>query len=229
MKVKVEKNNSNQKKSKKTKKIKFSLETMVDQSISLLKGNARSRIQKFGKIINVEADGNCAIHSIQMGLKDVKNVFAIDPGEFRKQMYDWIEENHHLCCTNLNFNEKGVSLKMKGKKKTDFIEREVKQRIWSDDEDFSEGCRQKHWVNCGLHFPIISEMFSVNVVWYDVECEITSAVFSRHKQKGNHGNVQEHYGKKGYHDPHDIVKFSIYSHTIAVLYYKNHCQYVKIT
>ena len=117
VKVKVEKNNSNKKKSTKTTKKIFSLEKMIDPSISSLKGNARRIIEKFGKIINVEADGNCAIHSIQMSLKDVKNMFAVDPGEFRKRIYDWIEKNHHLCCTNLNFREEGASLKVMGRTK----------------------------------------------------------------------------------------------------------------
>ena len=53
-----------------------------------------------------------------MGLKDVKNVFAVDPSKFRKRIYDWIEKNHHLCCTNLNFREEGASLKVREGLKT---------------------------------------------------------------------------------------------------------------
>jgi len=51
-----------------------------------LKGGARSEIQQYGDIINVLADGNCGVYSLQYGLNKLRKRFELDPGKFQKNL-----------------------------------------------------------------------------------------------------------------------------------------------
>ena len=97
-------------------------------------------------------------------------------------MYDWIGRNEDLCATNLNIQKKN-------KLKKEYIDREVKGRIWNKEEDFSDGCGEEHWVDANLHFPIISLMYNVNVVWFDVNIEKTVFVIRKGKKKEKNINI----------------------------------------
>ena len=97
-------------------------------------------------------------------------------------MYDWIGKNEDLCASNLNFRKKN-------KLKKEYIDREVKGRIWNKEEDFSDGCGEEHWVDANLHFPIISLMYNVNVVWFDVNIEKTVFVIRKGKKKEKNINI----------------------------------------
>ena len=68
-------------------------------------------------------------------------------------------------------------------------------------------------------------MFDVNIVWFDINQEITSAVYWVQRTKGL---TQKHNSEKGYPNPKSLVKDSIVDDTIVVVFHNNHYQYVKM-
>ena len=101
----------------------------------------------------------------------------------------------------------------------------MKGRIWNKEEDFSEGCGEEHWVDANLHFPIISLMYNVNVLWFDVNIEKTVFVIRKGKKKGK--NFQ-YSTQKGYVNPDVLLKKSIDKDSIVMLFYNNHYQFVQL-
>ena len=190
-------------------------------SLEILKPgtNAISTIEQYGDIIEVRGDGNCGIYSLQEGLKQFEEkTFESNAGDFRREIYDWISLNEQFCGTNLNFTNK--------KSKKNYIDKEIKGRIWNKNVDFSDGCSREYWVDASLHFPIVSRMFDVNIVWFDINQEMTSCIYWIQSPRG--GIEQKHKAQKGYSDPKKLLKNGIVKDTIGIVFHNGHYQYLKI-
>jgi len=123
-----------------------------------------------------------------------------------------------LCATNLNFRKKN-------KLRKEYIDKEVKGKIWNKSLDFSNGCGAEHWVDANLYFPIISCMYNVNVVWFGVNIEKTVFVIRKGNKKGK---TFQYSTRKGYVDPDVLLKKSIVKDSIVMLFYNNHYQFVQL-
>ena len=82
--------------------------------------------------------------------------------EFRKQIHDYITDNEEKCVPNIKFKSGKTKLKK-------YIEVEVKNRMWKECIDFSDGCDEEYWLDANIHLPIVSHMFNVNILLYDVD------------------------------------------------------------
>ena len=66
--------------------------------------------------------------------------------------------NEERCVPNINFNSGKTKLKK-------YIEVKLKNRIWKECVDFSDGCDKAYWLDASVHLPIVSQMFKVNILF----------------------------------------------------------------
>ena len=57
---------------------------------------------------------------------------------------------------------------IRGRSRNDFIDNEVKEHIWNENTSFKGGCSSEYWVDSHYVFPIIAQMYKINVVWYSI-------------------------------------------------------------
>ena len=79
------------------------------------------------------------------------------------------------------------------------------KRIWEEGKDFTNGCKREHWIGSFIDLPVITRMYSINVVWFDVSQEKTHAAHGLHVRR-NSKMVSEVYfvNKKGYVNPDNM-------------------------
>ena len=136
---------------------------------SLIPKTPRAEIEKFASIQNVSDDGNCGIYSIMEGLYHNSIDFNEDVDMFRKSISDYIDCNRNKVFMGLKFRNKRMSDgTTRGKHRNEFIDKEIIQRIWNDSITFNLGCDSEYWVDSHYVFPIIAQMYKLNVVWYSI-------------------------------------------------------------
>ena len=111
----------------------------------------------------------------------------------------------------------------KMKRKRDTFKMKSKE---DENVDFTDGCSYKYCVDASLHFPIVSRMFDVNIVWFDINQEMTSCIYWIQSPRG--GIEQKHKAQKGYSDPKKLLKNGIVKDTIGIVFHNGHYQYLKI-
>ena len=93
--------------------------------------------------------------------------------------------------------------------------------MWKECIDFSDGCNEEYWLDANIHLPIVSYMFNVNILLYDVD-ENRTTYFYETKQKKTKQKLF-----RGYIQPDKVTVLSIYEKTIALLLYSHHYQYIE--
>ena len=74
--------------------------------------------------------------------------------------------------------------------------------------DFSDGCDEEYWLDANIHLPIVSQMFIVNILLYDVDKNGTT-YFYQTKQKQKKQKIF-----RGYIPPDEVTVLLIYEKTI---------------
>ena len=97
----------------------------------------------------------------------------------------------------------------------------MKNRIWKECIDFSDGCDEEYWLDANVHLHIVSHMFNVNILLYDVN-EHRTTYFYETKQIQKKQKLF-----KGYIIPDSLTVQSIHEKIIALLRYSHHYQYIE--
>ena len=93
--------------------------------------------------------------------------------------------------------------------------------MWKKCIDFTDGCDKEYWLDANLHLPIVSQMFNVNILLYDVDKNAT-AYFYKTKQTEKKEKIY-----RGYVPPDEVTVLSINEKTIGLLLYSHHYQYIE--
>ena len=106
------------------------------------------KLSEFGVIQNVRGDGNCGIYSIMEGLLNCLIPVVTDVIAFRKEVCDFIDKNRNEVLSNFSFAGKILkSGKMRGKKRDDWIEKDVMARMWEEEAKFLPTSDEFHYVD----------------------------------------------------------------------------------
>ena len=122
-------------------------------------------MELFASIQNVNGDGNCGFYSIMEGLHHNGIDFNEDVDKFRRSIVDYIDCNQNKVLPGLKFrNKRRRDGTIRGRNRDDFIDKEVKESIWNEHTIFEGGCDSEYWLDSQYVFPIIAQMYKLNVV-----------------------------------------------------------------
>ena len=192
---------------------------------SLIPKTPRAEIEQFASIQNVSGDGNCGIYSIMEGLHHNGIDFNEDVDMFRKSISDYINSNRNKVFVGLKFRNKRMSDgTMRGENRNEFIDKEIIQRIWNDSITFNLGCDSEYWVDSHYVFPIIAQMYKLNVVWYSiVDGDNTKTNATIWKD-----NSLVDIERNGIQNPFVMIPGTNWQKIILIVYYQNHYQCLKL-
>ena len=104
-----------------------------------------------------------------------------------------------------------------------YIQTEIMDKIWKSDVDFNNSCGVEHWLDAGNHLPIVSDMFSVNVVLYDTN---KGKTILQYEVIWKTGKKEQRETKcrivNGYNEPSTVVQDSARGNTICLLLFNGH-------
>ena len=116
----------------------------------------------------MKADGNCGFYSIMNGLGHIGVEYEDDVNVQRKAIYDYVDNNRSdLFWLN--------NMVWRNRDKNDYINKEILAKCWEAGKDFTDKCPYKYWLEANEMLPIMAMYYKCNIVWYDVEQDITKA------------------------------------------------------
>ena len=182
-------------------------------------------IELFAAIQNVSGDGNCGIYSIMEGLYHNDIDFNTDVDCFRRSIVEYIDCNRNKILPGLQFrNKRKTDGTIRGRSKDDFIDKEVKDRIWNKDTIFNGGCDSKYWVDSQYMFPIIAEMYKLNVVWYTIIDSKNAKTNATLWRDGSWVDVE----REGIQNPFLLIPGMNWRKIILIVHYRSHYQCLKL-
>ena len=114
---------------------------------------------------------------VTMGLVNLEIEVTMNVNDFRNKIYDYIMDNENKCIPST------LGIRGYSNEKT-YLEREIRNKIWKHGVDFSKGCGKEFWVDAGNHLPALYQIFSVNMILYDIGMKKTSCVYQmKHSDK----------------------------------------------
>ena len=143
------------------------------------------------------------------GLRKAGIKCTVDVNKFRKNVYDYVSKNKETVLPQLVFSGKSkASGAKRGMSREEFIKTKVLDTIWNYKENFNGCVDECHLVHSAIHLPIFAEMFSANVIWFDVDNCKTRGFVKIQRKNQRHGKLDV-LTKNGYVSPASLLKDSI--------------------
>ena len=144
---------------------------------------------------------------------------------FRKEVRDFIFNNRNEVLSNFSFAGKILpSGRVRGRRRDDWLEKEVEARMWEEDATFLPECEEFYYVDANWHFPVMAVMHDVNFVWYDVKEGSTCACVKVNVD----GLLNEKtIHKKGFIKPEIMTEGSAWNKRVCIIFYKRHFMHLK--
>ena len=159
------------------------------------------------------------------GLRKAGIKCTIDVNTFRKNVYDYVSKNQNTVLPQLLFSGKRMTSGAKrGMTRDTFIKTKVLDTIWNNKENFNGRVDECYWVHSAIHLPIFAEMFAANFIWFDVDNCKTRGYVKLQTRNQRHGKLHV-LVKSGYVSPSLLLKDSIWTKTVVMLYYASHYQH----
>ena len=173
----------------------------------------------------MSGDGNCGIYSIMEGLYHNGIDFNEDVDIFRKSIVKYVDCNRNKLLMGLKFRNKRMSDgTIRGRSRNDFIDNEVKEHIWNESTSFKGGCSSEYWVDSHYVFPIIAQMYKINVVWYSIVDALNTKTNATIWRDNSWVDIE----RNGIQNPFVIIPGSNWQKIILFAHHRNHYQCLKL-
>jgi hypothetical protein len=179
-------------------------------------------MQKFGKIEDVNGDGNCGFYVILLGLEKLKKIDRKSVTEFRKHIWEYARTNEMKLRQDAfpESQKKGIG------KAISWAE-DVLNPLFKDGSSYERGCNGDSWISGQWHFPMIAHLFQVNIVVYssDKSMRLDKCILDKRTTVSKPNGQSEWFVDRLVH-PHTL---SVDSHSTIFLVHMHGIHYLRLS
>ena len=135
----------------------------------------KARIESLGILVDVEGDGNCGYHVLQIALYDLQGREASTVTKFRKELSDFAIGKSVTFWSCVTANPKQLTLRRKAM----MWEQELERTLYKSGMNVDKGAARERWLNVPVILPIVVTQFEIIVVVFTIEPEGNTTQYFR--------------------------------------------------